>query len=194
MAITAFTPVNYFQILNKYIRYSLQLDFNVQVRPLEAETAAVLYPFLLRVIKWLIMLAVSSQRWGEMQHLTKIRNQFLLFFLIGLHLGRVILHSAHSGSPCRPESKCEREREGEITKKKKRQWEWERIWRFESQDKLRKSMRGEWISNSILHPSVMAAEVPWSKALLMEFTATLAAKAVLRHMVLWANANFSMLL
>lgn len=47
-----------------------------------------------------------------MQHLRKIRNQFLLFFLflffvlIGLHLRMVILHSAHSGSPCRPESKC----------------------------------------------------------------------------------------
>ena len=31
--------------------------------------------------------------------------------LIGLHWGKVILHGAHSGSPCRPESKCGREEE-----------------------------------------------------------------------------------
>lgn len=42
-------------------------------------------------------------------------------FLIGLHLGRVILHSAHSGSPCRLENKCKRGRE-------RKEKEWERIW------------------------------------------------------------------
>lgn len=36
------------------------------------------------------------------------------FYLIGLHLGRVILHNAQSGSLCRPESKCQREEEDRV--------------------------------------------------------------------------------
>lgn len=38
------------------------------------------------------------------------------FYLIGLHLGRVILHNAQSGSLCRPESKCQREEKGRVEK------------------------------------------------------------------------------
>lgn len=47
------------------------------------------------------------------------------FYLIGLHLGRVILHNAQSESLCRPESKCQRE-EKKMSRKG-----------FESQGKLR---------------------------------------------------------
>lgn len=36
------------------------------------------------------------------------------FYLIGLHLGRVILHNAQSGSLCRPESKCQREEKDRV--------------------------------------------------------------------------------
>lgn len=51
------------------------------------------------------------------------------FYLIGLHLGRVILHNAQSGSPFRAERKCRREGKKTVSERG-----------FESQDKLRKSM------------------------------------------------------
>lgn len=73
----------------------------MQLGPLGAEIAAVLCPFLLGGNRmtdnagWVF----SEMRGNAASY--KDKKSVPAFYLIGLHLGRVILYNAHSGSLCR---------------------------------------------------------------------------------------------